>query len=241
MKYIPLTQGQFAIVDDEDFEQLIRYNWCAIKKGNTLYACRSDVENGGKKNVFLHRAILGITDKKQYVDHKDGNGLNNQRSNIRVCTPAQNSQNKKKDANSLCGFKGVHVHRNKFRAMLRDNGKAIHIGVFNTAESAAKAYDETAKKHFGEFARLNFPKSESSNIEIPPPTLIKNQKRLNAKNSSGFMGVCFKKHANKFCAKIMIKRAAIHLGYFQTAELAAHAYDKAVKQYLGENAPLNFP
>lgn len=241
MKQIPLTQGFFALVDDEDFDELNKYNWSVAKKKDTNYAIRSDLSTGKKKTVSMARIILGISDKNIFVDHADGNGLNNQKSNLRACTPSQNSQNKKKDHNSLSKFKGVHPNTKncRFRATIRINGTIKNLGVYKTEKDAAIAYDKAAKKHFGEFARLNFPKTP---IKTPEHTIpVKNQKRLQARNSSGFMGVSFKKDINKFRARLMVNGKDIHIGIFDSAELAAHAYDETVKQYLGENAPLNFP
>lgn len=244
MKQIPLTQGQFALVDDEDYDELSKHNWSAVfpKNSVTYYAIRSDLSSGKKKTVQMHRLILGAIGKPGFVDHKDGNGLNNQRSNIRLCTPSQNSQNKKKDSNCLSQFKGVHPMKNgKFRATIRIGGKSKSLGVYQNEESAAIAYDNAAKEYFGEFARLNFAENPLCQPVQPYQEPIKNQKRLQARNSSGFMGVSYKGNAKKFRARLMVKNKEIYLGHFESAELAAIAYDKAVRQYLGENAPLNFP
>ena len=243
MKQIPLTQGQFAIVDDEDYEILNKHNWCAIKKQNTFYAMRSDISGERKKNVFMHRAILGLTKSDVLVDHKDSNGLNNQKSNIRACTPSQNSQNKRKNPRSVCQYKGVYLNfkNGKFVASIRIGGKSKSLGVYNTVESAAKAYDEAAKVHFKEFARLNFPENQSEHLNAEYLKPAQNQKRLQSRNSSSFMGVSKRNNTKTFRARIMINRKEVHIGSFASAELAARAYDIFVKEHLGGNAPLNFP
>lgn len=91
MKLIPLTQGKFALVDDEYYEYLHQWKWCAHRQKHTFYAVRNIVSNGKKKTHAMHRELLnsGIL----YIDHKDGNGLNNQRDNLRIASRGQNAMN----------------------------------------------------------------------------------------------------------------------------------------------------
>ena len=110
MKEIKLTQGKVALVDDEDFDFLNQWKWCAHKDGNNFYAVRVDYSNGraNKKFLSMHRVLLGLTDPKIFPDHKDGDGLNNQRYNLRIATPSQNVINSKtsgKDKTSI--YRGV--------------------------------------------------------------------------------------------------------------------------------------
>lgn len=158
MKQIPLTQGKFALVDDEDFEELNKHKWYAQKDGNTFYANRKVGIGQGKEKVdIMHRIILGVTDSKIKVDHIDHNGLNNQRQNLRIATSAQNAMNKKSSKNTSSKYKGVTYRRlNKWEASIYLFKKYKYIGIFSTEIEAAKAYDEMAKLHFGEFACLNF-------------------------------------------------------------------------------------
>ena len=156
-KQIPLTQGKFAIVDDADFERVNQFKWCAKKGGNTFYAARHSAMPFSK-TIRLHIYLMD-SPKGAKVDHKDGNGLNCQRYNLRFATKSQNAMNRGKNRNNKSGFKGVawHKSRGKFVAQIAVNGRDIHLGCFQTAEAAARAYDEAAKKHHGEFAYLNFP------------------------------------------------------------------------------------
>lgn len=155
MKQIPLTQGKFALVDDEDYEELSAFKWCAQKGRSTFYAMRRSSVVEGRKPIAMHREVLkcGPRDK---VDHKDANGLNNVRSNLRVATHAQNLRNRGKQKNNTSGFKGVWFYRrrNVFQAIITVNGFRKTVGQFKTAEEAHAAYCAAASKLHGEFARV---------------------------------------------------------------------------------------
>ena len=151
MKEIPLTQRQVALVDDEDYDELMKYKWFACKSCGLFYARRY----GGKyqKNISMHSHITGYV----RTDHIDGNGLNNSRGNLRKCSNAENIRNSKIRKDNSSGYKGVSFKRsnNKFQVRIRINARDIHLGLFKTALEAARAYNESAIKYFGEFARLN--------------------------------------------------------------------------------------
>lgn len=157
MKEIKLTQGKFAMVDDVDYEWLSQWKWYAAKFSNTFYAWRGVNVNRKVKIIQMHRLILGLTDTQTHTDHIDGNGLNNQRLNIRACSRSENMRNKKPNRRSASIFKGVHWHKpnRKWVAQIGVNSKARYIGSFDSEIEAAMAYNEAALKHFGEFARLN--------------------------------------------------------------------------------------
>ena len=156
MKKIPLTQGKFAIVNDEDYEWLNQWKWCAWHSKNLWYACREDKG----KTVFMHRVILNLSPGSDLqADHINHDGLNNTRKNLRPCTHQQNTWNMlPKGITSK--YKGLcfEKDRQKWRAGLNINGRFKNFGRFDSEIEAAKIYDIGAKKHFGEFARLNFPK-----------------------------------------------------------------------------------
>ena len=159
MKEIELTQGKITIVDDDDYDKLVKYSWQAYwsKKGKRFYARRTFRVNGERKVSFMHRFILGLTDRKISCDHKDNDGLNNQRSNLRAATIQQNSFNRKKGSNCSSKYKGVVwlKERNKWRAYIIINGKPKYLGVFHDEVEAARTYDMAAVENFGEFASLN--------------------------------------------------------------------------------------
>jgi hypothetical protein len=154
IRFIPLTKGKFAIVDVEDYERLSQYKWHAVKTGDRFYAYRSK----NKRSLSMHRVIMNAP-KGMVVDHIDGNGLNNRRSNLRVCTVSQNHQNRRWTG-GVSRYKGVCFLKkvNKWKAEITFNGRRIHIGCFADEISAAKAYDKKAAELFGEFAYLNFDK-----------------------------------------------------------------------------------
>jgi len=157
-RFIPLTKGQNAIVDVEDFEQMNQWNWCAHwnERSQTFYATRN---NG--RDVKMHRVILGCK-KGEEVDHINHNGLDNRKSNLRKCSSSQNSCNRRMRKDNTSGIKGVYWYklRAQWKAQIQVNGKNKHLGFFSSKEEAAQIYSEAAKKLHGEFAfpgQLNYP------------------------------------------------------------------------------------
>lgn len=150
MKSIPLTQGMFALVDDSDFDEVVKYRWQSVKIYKTWYASgRVDGEH-----LYLHRFLIGPKPGEK-VDHRDRNGLNNCRDNLRICTMSQNQGNRGKNHNNKFGFKGIHPHHKKWIASMSSGGKSFYIGLFDSPEEAAKAYDSEAELKWGEFAMTN--------------------------------------------------------------------------------------
>lgn len=157
MKQIPLTQGQVALVDDEDYEIVMQYKWNAVRFKHSYYAVRGAWIEKKVKRIHLHRFLMNPADG-MVVDHIDGDGLNNTRANLRVCTNFQNIQNQRRRTTNKSGYKGVwwNPDLKKWRVRIRVNGKSLSVGHYDSAIDAANAYDETVRKHFGEFARTNF-------------------------------------------------------------------------------------
>ena len=153
-RLVRLTQGKFAIVDEEDFERVNQYNWFADRFKHSWYAHRVFTENGIRKNVKMHRFILGESDL--YVDHKNGNGIHNYKSNLRFVSKNQNQYNRRIQDDCNSKYKGVAIKKNRFQSRIMVNNKPINLGYFSDEIEAAKAYDNAAKKYFGEYARLNF-------------------------------------------------------------------------------------
>jgi hypothetical protein len=160
MRRLSLTKGKFALVDDEDYDILSQSHWCARTDGTNWYAERHAKKDGRWTMLKMHREILNCPSNRE-VDHKDGDGLNNQKSNIRICFHRQNGANRKRQSDNQSGYKGVYVDTwhgyNYIRAAIIVSGKKIHLGRFKDFISAAIAYDNAAIKHYGEYAKLNFP------------------------------------------------------------------------------------
>lgn len=153
-KEIELTKGKFALVDDGDYEMLMKWCWYFTSTGYA--ANKGGVDRG--RIVYMHRYIVDCPEG-MVVDHIDGDKLNNHRGNLRIVTASQNLMNTKrlrKGAKSV--FKGVSAAstKGKWRAYIKAYGKYEHLGHFNTEEEAAIAYDAAALKYFGEYASLNF-------------------------------------------------------------------------------------
>jgi hypothetical protein len=160
MRTIPLTKGKCAIVDDEDFEWLNKFNWSAYFDGHNWYADRY-------RGIKMHREIMGLKKGDSIkVDHINHDTLDNQRHNLRLCSQCQNNCNRAANKKSTSMFKGVSWKKGKLYKNRQYNGiwvaqikvgsKSIHIGQFVNEIEAAKAYDGMAKKYHGEFAYLNF-------------------------------------------------------------------------------------
>jgi hypothetical protein len=158
MKEIPLTQGFVALVDDGDYEELNRWKWHASKTSDIFYAIRKARVDGNRQNISMHRQILNFPSGME-VDHIDGNGTNNRRANLRICTHAENTHNQKLNRVNTSGFKGVSYHNvtKRWRAYLKFNRKYIWLGSYDSPHDAAVVYDINARVFFGEYARLNFP------------------------------------------------------------------------------------
>ena len=152
---IKLTHGKYAIVDVEDYEKLAQEDWHLWESGSyNQYAIR--YEEG--KSLKMHRVIMNAP-AGFVVDHKNGEGLDNRKTNLRITTQAQNQYNRKKyKGKTTSQYKGVHRKhdRKKYIAKIRCNGKRIFLGYFDNEIDAAKAYDAAARLHHGEFAVLNF-------------------------------------------------------------------------------------
>jgi len=155
MKYLPLSQGKYSIVDDEDYDWLNQWKWYAKHNKTRWYAVRT-TQRPCRINIRMHRLIMSAPQGRD-VDHINGNGIDNRRKNLRLCTRSENLANKAKYGKCSSKHKGVWWHKTakKWAAGIMKNKKAIHLGLFDSEIEAAIAYDNKAKKLYGEYAMLN--------------------------------------------------------------------------------------
>ena len=238
MKEIPLTQGKFAIVDDEDYEWVMQWKWCATKNGKIWYVKRKN-RNPPPTSIYLHREILQrklgrLLPGREYTDHIDRNGLNNQRINLRAATPAQNNKHKRKDTLSKSKYWGcVWINEDKkWSVRLRNtDGTCLYLGRFTNEVEAARCFDQASMRLYGEFANVNFPE-----IGINPnwafPIRV---------YSSPYRGVAWHGAQRKWQVRAARDRRIVTLGYYRDEIEAARAYDKFTFEYTGKKSRLNFP
>lgn len=235
-KLIPLFgkhgEGKFAIVDDEDYEFLSQYKWFAFYpgRGNHVYA-RAIVN---KKDFLMHKLLIK-SPEGMVIDHIDGNSLNNQRKNLRVCSIADNVKNQKIRIDNKSGFKGVYWKKDKrkWEVTLQINGNKIFGGYYKNKIDAAKAYNFHALKYFGEFAKINIITGMSYEEMTTLPEINLNQ-------SSSFRGVYYRQDIKKWSVSIYSKGKTYRLGCYDNEITAAKIYDEKAKELFGDKAKLNF-
>lgn len=157
MRQIPLTQGQFSMVDDNMYDFLIKWKWHAYydKSTKSYYARRSGIKSDGilhKKTILMHR-VLGNARTGLVIDHINHDTLDNRSDNLRECTQSQNAINRRRKKTNTSGYTGVHWHKNNLRytSSICINGRQIHLGSFDDIDLANKSYLEASKRLHGEF------------------------------------------------------------------------------------------
>jgi len=159
---IPLSRGLVAIIDADDADLVLPYKWSALKVyrcPGLFYAFRNTrKDDGSYTTILLHRHLMNPPSGK-LVDHIDGDGLNNRRSNMRIATKAENMASRRagKMANNTTGYTGVVKGTNRSTRWYARIGEDSRIGSFETAEEAALAYDEECRRRYGDFCKPNFP------------------------------------------------------------------------------------
>lgn len=162
MKIISLTKRKITVIDNEDSDRVSEFSWQATRNGlKGIWRARRgvyDPETQKTRTEYLHNFIMRPPEGFR-VDHIDGDGLNNRRSNLRVCTTQQNnSAFRRKERGTSSKYRGVSWHKqnSRWRVQIQTAGKVYHVGCFVSEEAAARAYDAAAHKYFGEFASPNF-------------------------------------------------------------------------------------
>ena len=153
MKEIPLGRTSYvAIVDDTDFEELSKYKWYALRHRTGKIYAMTTIDG---RTIFMHRSLMGASKFSEKIDHINGDSLDNQRANMRVCTNSENMMNRGITRRNKSGAKGIQFKCGKWTCVIGFSGKAIYLGRFENLDDAKKAYDLAAEKYHGIFARKN--------------------------------------------------------------------------------------
>lgn len=215
VKRIKLTNSEEStIVDDKDHEMLSKVRW---RKETNGYVVSYDTdENGHEIKPRIHRLVLN-TDGGDVVDHINGDKLDNRSENLRVVTTSQNGMNRKTNHNSYTGFKGSTKQDGKYVSTITLDRKTTHIGTFNTAEEAAKAYNIIAEKYFGEYAKLNDVRHQGFDIE-----------KDRVRNYKGNKGVVFHSRDKRWQTSAILGGIKYHVGLYDTEEEAVKARNEFI-------------
>lgn len=223
--------GYVAIIDIEDYELTSTHKWHPKIDANGVYAGTIITEGNRKQTLRMHRLIMNAKPREE-VDHRDGNGLNNRRANLRIATHTENQHNRSA-IGGISSFKGVswHNQRNMYMARICSNKKQRTLGLFDNEVDAALSYDRAARKFHGEFASLNFPEiTDYSHLDQLRAKQFSHQ-------SSIYIGVC--KRGNRWVARITVDRKRIYLGRFKSEIEATLAYNAAAIKYFGDFSKQN--
>ncbi|SEM36042.1 AP2 domain-containing protein [Mesobacillus persicus] len=221
-KLIPLKgkrgEGLFVKVSPEDFEELMKHNW----HYHNGYA-RGYIK-GLNKNKRMHRYILDSPSGK-FVDHINGNRLDNRRENLRYATHLQNNYNRQPNI----GYKGVCYNNSnqKWYSYINKNKQTYFLGQYDSEIEAAKAYNYWAKIHYGEFAYLN----DVDESEFVP--------KIKKEKTSKYRGVSWEKEAKKWRSILVVDGITYRLGKYKNEEAATRAYNQKAIELLGDKAKLN--
>lgn len=238
--YLPLGETHTTRVDPDVYLSQRHRRWYRNSRG---YAVCFD----GPEIVYLHREITEAA-PGQFVDHTNGNKLDNRRANLEIVTRTQNNR-RRRVVNSASGYKGVHQRsETRFTARIHCQGRQYYLGTYLDAHTAALAYNRAAGKLFGHDGFLNpvggrLSESDAEYVDDklagrPRSPRYRGRKRVQ-KRPSPFRGVYWER--GRWRAKIGHQGKKVHLGYFDDEVPAAQAYDEAARRLHGERARLNFP
>lgn len=227
------NSDKVALVDDADAELLAPLDrWRFMQQNGPEYTgyavARQKNAEGKRSTIYMHRLILGAG-PGEICDHINGDGLDNRRANLRICTHSENMRNRRGNRAAAVLYKGVRPAPTRagvvrYTAILA--GK--YLGTFATPEEAARAYDVVARVEHGAFAKLNFPDEHLKEIPLTTCTSVAR---------SGYIGVYKYGKLKRFQARV----GDLVVGLFDSAEEAAKARDEKAWELQGRRARLNFP
>jgi hypothetical protein len=236
-----------ALVDDQDYEVVKKYNWTLDKRDNGKNYARASIKSGVNNftYIYLHRLIMGFPEGMQ-VDHKDNNGLNNCRQNLRT-TPivgSKNQFNMGKPKSNTSGYKGVHYLNQfgKYESSITVERKNIFLGYYDTALKAAYVYNHYSALYHGEFGcpnKFTLEEREKINRFIQDGFIIKPIRRLKQRGYRGVSKAMKPPIGRPFTTNVMVNKIKYNLGYFSTEIEAAKAYNEGLVKYGGDLRKLN--
>jgi hypothetical protein len=223
MKKVPLTQGKVALVDDEFYDVVMEYKWCARRSKHLWYALRGKRRGDSRKPLMMHRFIAELAGwkiKDKLLDHVSGDGLDNRLKNLRVASRGQNAANSGARRNNQSGYKGVFWSKRlkMWRASIKKDRVRYHLGCYKNKEDAARAYDQASYELFGEFASFNFPNFKPEKVD--PPLYLQFKR---PPPSSKHKGIYKHKQTGKWQAKAPVGGKYIHIGFYPTEQEALEA------------------
>jgi hypothetical protein len=238
MKEIPLTKGKHVIVDDEDYEKLCKHKWYAEKGLYTWYAVRGVRKDGKREKKEYMHAVIMSPPNGFIVDHKNRNGLNNCKENLRVCSNSQNQFNKIKSHSSKSKYKGLSWCKrvNKWMVYVTKHKKRFFLGYFEEEKIAAEMYDQCAVELFGDFALLNFPQ----NTYNPCLKIVEKITSKRKPQTSKYRGVSWNSKAKKWKCCVYVNGDIKYIGAYKDELVAAKKYDENIIKYNLDIKRLNF-